>query len=211
MNKNLKMVGNFVAFENDATNSWIRLEETIKEFKESVSGVRLQVVKRSALVTIPTDECDDFAKMWTANGIEGKIYITEMIESDLPRNFTEDFEGNKKDVSAYAKVAGDTLLPCAKDGEQIYRFAKYDPTGEKKDTLVAHTNGDAISRVAGAQRKAINANLAFEKDLKDKTIIDEAAQAKLESDALLNSLTPTAAQIAEARKNAGKPAVEPVV
>lgn len=163
INKNLIMIGLFTAFENDPTRSWIRLQETRKEFKETVSGVALVKSLRSALVTVPTEDVEEIVKMWKIQGgIDGQIYVTEMLQGDLPLNFTHDVDGNVKDISKFEKFAGETGIPCSVDGEQIYRFAKYDPSGEKTDTLVAHDNNESIRRAVSAQRKEIEANKNFD-------------------------------------------------
>ena len=200
MNKSVSMATNFVALENDAKVSWTRVEEVRREFRESVSGVRLEKHVRSAIISVPTEDVADIVAMWAQDGIPGRIYVTEMVHADLPSSFTIDPDDKVRDISKYEKIAGDTKIPCTLDGEQIYRFAKYDPSGLKEDTLIQHDNGDAIRKVSSQLRKALQANTDF-----DKPDEDEFKEANLGA-----APVATKEQLAEAKKNATKPIEEPV-
>ena len=156
VNANLRCVSESVTpYDSDPTQGWIELQEVVKTFQETASGTRLVAQKRTALVGGPVAELTEMIKAWKSYGISGKLVITEMIHGDLPAAFV----ANAKNLKAYAKIAGDSKIPCVLGGEQIYRFTKYDPSGEKLDTLVQHDNGDSIRQTLAAMRPATAATL----------------------------------------------------
>ena len=83
------------------------------------------------------------------------IGIKEM--SELPGNIviqeqTKPF--SESDPDRDLKYAGDTGVICCTHGEPIYRKTVYDATGLMEDTLIPHTNGDAIREANGGSNNA---------------------------------------------------------
>jgi len=150
VNANLRIVGNVKPYTTDPLQGWIQLEEVRNLFRETVTGIRVEQKKLTAIISGPVDVLKVMVDDWKANGVPGRICVTECVHSDLPQSFVE----NTKNLDQYAKVAGDTKVPCTLDGEQIYRFSKYDPSGMMSDKLVQHDNHDAISEVSKALREA---------------------------------------------------------
>lgn len=162
VNPNLRQVGVIVPFETQEAgkplSGWMQLEESTKMFVETATGTRLQTQKRTCLLQGTIEDLQYMERSWQlAGGIEGKLFIDEKTYGQLAVSFIK----NCKDLSQYEKIAGDTKIPCALKGEQIYRFTKYDPTGLKPDTLLAHDNGEAIRNVVAQQQAAKRALAAL--------------------------------------------------
>jgi hypothetical protein len=77
----------------------------------------------------------DLKEMGLTQGqkLPGQIVIVESHEPTNPEDLEQDM-----------KVAGDSGVPCTKDGQPIYRTSLYTTDMEATDTLIAHDNGDAI-------------------------------------------------------------------
>lgn len=77
----------------------------------------------------------DLKEMGLTNGktLPGQIVIVESHEATNPEDLEQDM-----------KIAGDSGVPCTKDGQPIYRTSRYTTDMEATDTLIAHDNGDAI-------------------------------------------------------------------
>lgn len=77
----------------------------------------------------------DLAEMGLVKGMKlpGKLIVTESHEPTNEDNLEQDM-----------KVAGDSGVPCTKDGQPIYRTTQYTTDEDAVDTFIAHDNGDAI-------------------------------------------------------------------
>ena len=159
VNPNLKLVGDVTPFVDDPTRGWVQLEETNVHTKLRMGGLRSSLVeeKKTALYDGPVDLLKANAKVWK-EGIPGRIVTKEFVFSDLPK------EARKMDEEALARYekkagsieTGGTGLNLMKNGENIYHFKLYDPTGEMQDTKVEHDNSDELSdaaRFARLERK----------------------------------------------------------
>jgi len=76
---------------------------------------------------------------------------TELPGHIVIREQLEPFSGENPDRDL--KMAGDTGVICCKHGEPIYRKTFYSVDLDEGDTLVAHTNGDAIREANGIEPK----------------------------------------------------------
>jgi len=162
VNPNLHQIGAITPYATQEAGKpeqgWMTLEELTKMFVETASGTRLQTQKRTCLLSGSIEDLQYMVRAWAlAGGVDGKLWIDEKTYGQLPVSFIK----NCRDLSQYEKIAGDTKIPCALKGEQIYRFTKYDPTGEKADVLVAHDNGESIRNVVAQQVAAKKALAAM--------------------------------------------------
>jgi hypothetical protein len=137
------------AYEDDPTRGWIQMTETHSYVKRVNLRTQLKTEKRSCVLPGDVDELQVMVNMWRAKGIEGRIAVTELVESQLPESFTK----NVKDLKSYYKMAGETKIPCTLEGEVIFRFSNYTPDASEQDILIAHDNGEAITQANAVLRE----------------------------------------------------------
>ena len=92
-------------------------------------------VKRSNISTLLHGKLEDLKELGldTMDSIPGKIVIKESLEPF-----------SKNDPDRDYKIAGETGIICAVDGQPIYRKTFFVADATAEDVLIAHNNGQAI-------------------------------------------------------------------
>lgn len=128
-------------------------------------------VKSSNRSTLLHGKMDDLQNLQldVNTPLTGKIIVKESLTP---------FSNNDPDRDL--KVAGETGIICAVDGEPIYRktFFVADVTAE--DVLIAHTNGDAIREANGTNNNAVKTTVTPAEafgldgdDVNNEEVVDE--------------------------------------
>lgn len=112
---------------------------------------------------------------------DARIVTFEFIESEVPEEFEADYNP-KLDADAqkapFIKVAGETNIPCTKDGENILSFKRLDLNGDINPPKIKHDNGEDI-KLANAIIKAkadADAKAAIENALKNAEVKTETPE-----------------------------------
>lgn len=115
--------------QNNADYGHLRLEQQRVIFGNS------GWVNKKSVSTLLHGKVEDLRDMGLQNMTElpGKIIINESLEPF-----------NTNDPDRDLKMAGKTGIICCQDGQPIYRKTTYVSDINAEDTLIAHTNGDAI-------------------------------------------------------------------
>jgi len=82
------------------------------------------------------------------NGLVGKLYVVEFIESETPADFKALLNKNlsyEEAVATFVKRAGADGPELTVGGERIMRYTKYDASNKMYDTVVAHDNQEEIA------------------------------------------------------------------
>jgi len=129
---------------NNAEFGHIRLEQ-----KRVVYG-NTGWVKSSNRSTLLHGKMDDLQNLElnVNTPLTGKIIVKESL---IP------FSNNDPDRDL--KMAGDTGIICAVDGEPIYRKTFFVADATAEDVLISHTNGDAIREANGMNNNAVKTNV----------------------------------------------------
>lgn len=136
-----------VTIAPDEQGNVIRVSRNNPEFghvrltQEKVAFGAQGWVKKSTRSTLIHGKVEDLQAINIADKTElpGQIVIREQMEAFSADNPDRDL-----------KIAGDTEIVCCRHGEPIYRKTFYSTDPDEGDTLVAHTNGDAIREANGA-------------------------------------------------------------
>ena len=139
-----------VTIAPDEQGNVIRVSKNNPEFghvrltQEKVGFGSGSWVKKSSRSTLIHGTVEDLTAIGIADKKElpGQIIIREQLEA---------FSGDNPDRDL--KIAGDTGIVCCKHGEPIYRKTFYSMDQDEGDTLVAHTNSDAIREANGAPKR----------------------------------------------------------
>ena len=150
---------------NNAEFGHIRLEQQRVVFGNSGW---VKSTNRSTLLHGKMDDLQNL-QLDVNTPLTGKIIVKESLTP---------FSNNDPDRDL--KVAGETGIICAVDGEPIYRktFFVADVTAE--DVLIAHTNGDAIREANGTNSNAVKTTVTPAEafgldgdDVKNEEVVDE--------------------------------------
>tara|TARA_R110000744_G_scaffold202061_7_gene321073 strand:+ start:96 stop:704 length:609 start_codon:yes stop_codon:yes gene_type:complete len=139
-----------VTIVQDENGSVIRVSKNNPEFghvrltQEKVAFGAQGWVNKKVRSTLIHGTVEDLQSIGIADKTElpGHIVIREQLEAFSDTNPDRDL-----------KIAGDTQIVCCKMGEPIYRKTFYSLDLDEGDTLVAHTNGDAIREANGTETK----------------------------------------------------------
>ena len=109
--------------------------------------------------------------------LTGKIIVKESLTP---------FSNNDPDRDL--KMAGETGIICAVEGEPIYRKTFFVADATAEDVLIAHTNGDAIREANGMNTNAVKTTVtpaeAFglegDDDANDQEVVDEEVVSEVE-------------------------------
>ena len=147
--------------KNNPEYGFVRLTQ------DKVSYTSTGWLKRSTRSTLLAGKMEDFDAVDMKNQTElpGQIIVVEQ---------TEPFNANDPDRDL--KIAGETGIICCVDGEPIYRKTFFDPTGQKHDTLLDHTNGDAIREANNVEESASKSANPGQVDIEDAIKMAEADQ-----------------------------------
>ena len=141
-----------VTIVQDENGSVIRVSKNNPEFghvrltQEKVGFGAQGWVNRKVRSTLIHGTVEDLQSIGIADQTElpGHIVIREQLEAFSASNPDRDL-----------KIAGDTEIVCCKHGEPIYRKTFYSLDLDEGDTLVAHTNGDAIREANGTDTQKV--------------------------------------------------------
>ncbi len=136
----------------DENGSVIRVSKNNPEFghvrltQEKVAFGAQGWVNKKVRSTLIHGTVEDLQSIGIADQTElpGHIVIREQLEAFSNDNPDRDL-----------KIAGDTEIVCCKMGEPIYRKTFYSLDLDEGDTLVAHTNGDAIREANGTDTNKV--------------------------------------------------------
>lgn len=122
-------------------------------------------VKRSNISTLLHGKLEDLKELGldTMDSIPGKIVIKESLEPF-----------SKNDPDRDYKIAGETGIICAVDGQPIYRKTFFVADATAEDVLIAHNNGQAIRDAnSSVTQVAVNTTTAAEAFGFEDTVEDE--------------------------------------
>ena len=116
-------------------------------------------VKKSNISTLLHGKLEDLQEMGleSMEFLPGKIIIKEQLEAFSANNGDRDY-----------KIAGETGIICALDGQPIYRKTFFVADATAQDVLVAHNNGAAIKEANGLEN-----NTSFESNKETEAITAE--------------------------------------
>ncbi len=136
-------------------------------------------VKSSNRSTLLHGKMDDLQNLQlnVNTPLTGKIIVKESLTP---------FSNNDPDRDL--KMAGETGIICAVEGEPIYRKTFFVADATAEDVLIAHTNGDAIREANGMNTNAVKTTVtpaeAFglegDDDANDQEVIDEEVVSEVE-------------------------------
>ena len=151
----------------------IRLEQQRVVFGNTVW------VKSSNRSTLLHGKMDDLQNLQlnVNTPLTGKIIVKESLTP---------FSNNDPDRDL--KMAGETGIICAVEGEPIYRKTFFVADATAEDVLIAHTNGDAIREANGMNTNAVKTTVtpaeAFglegDDDANDQEVVDEEVVSEVE-------------------------------
>ena len=126
-----------VPSKNNPEYGSIRLEQTVATTQNGF----IQTQKRSAFLN---GKIEDLKALGWVDGqsIPGHIVIKEQLEP---------FNTENPDMDL--KIAGDTKVPCTKEGQPIYRRAFFS-FSEEPDTVIAHDNSEEIKAAQAKMEEA---------------------------------------------------------
>lgn len=130
------------AYQGNADFGYVILNSTESVFQNGW----LQQKERSAIIKGETAMlAQAFA---TIRELDGKIAVTECIETAIPAKFSVQFNKDitfEENVEPYIKRAGEGgPILLDEDGNKILRFTEYDPSGHIGDVRIQHANGDEV-------------------------------------------------------------------
>ena len=116
-------------------------------------------VKKSNISTLLHGKLEDLQEMGleSMEFLPGKIIIKEQLEAFSANNGDRDY-----------KIAGETGIICALDGQPIYRKTFFVADATAQDVLVAHDNSAAIKEANGLEN-----NTSFDLNKKTKAVTAE--------------------------------------
>ena len=116
-------------------------------------------VKKSNISTLLHGKLEDLQEMGleSMEFLPGKIVIKEQLEPFSLNNGDRDY-----------KIAGETGIICALDGQPIYRKTFFVADATAQDVLVAHNNSAAIKEANGLEN-----NTSFESNKETKAVTAE--------------------------------------
>lgn len=82
------------------------------------------------------------------NGLPGKLYTIEFVESDTPADFKGLLNKNlsyEEAIATFVKRAGADGPELTVGGERILRYTKYDASNKMFDTVVTHDNQEDVA------------------------------------------------------------------
>jgi len=136
-------------------------------------------VKSSNRSTLLHGKMDDLQNLQlnVNTPLTGKIIVKESLTP---------FSNNDPDRDL--KMAGETGIICAVEGEPIYRKTFFVADAAAEDVLIAHTNGDAIREANGMNTNAVKTTVtpaeAFglegDDDANDQEVVDEEVVSEVE-------------------------------
>ena len=150
---------------NNAEFGHIRLEQQRVVFGNS------GWVKSTNRSTLLHGKMDDLQNLQLSvnTPLTGKIIVKESLTP---------FSNNDPDRDL--KIAGETGIICAVDGEPIYRKTFFVADATAEDVLIAHTNGDAIREANGTNNNAVKTTVTPAEafgldgdDVNNQEVVDE--------------------------------------
>ena len=150
--------GNLVtSFKSNPEFGYMKLTETAvisgQGWFREVSKTCLQKGKMSTLQAIVSANSD-----LCLNGkLTVKEYLANEITADVISAYVDDSVSVTQGLETFKKRAGKDGIALTVQGQAIYRFTIYDPSGTTEDTVIAHDNVEAVklSRVAATEEAAL--------------------------------------------------------
>lgn len=139
-----------VSTKNPAWGS-LRLASELTAIDPTTGFIR--ATKKSFLIK---DKVEGLQALLEANpnGLVGKLYTIEFVESDVPADFKALLNKNlsyEEAVATFVKRAGADGPELTVGGERIMRYTKYDASNKMFDTIVTHDNQDEIAQWRATQ------------------------------------------------------------
>ncbi len=133
-----------VSTKNPAWGS-LRLASELTAIDPTTGFIR--ATKKSFLIK---DKVEGLTALLEANpnGLSGKLYSIEFIESEMPADFKALLNKNlshEEAISNFVKRAGQDGPELTVGGERILRYTKYDASNKMFDTIVTHDNQEEVS------------------------------------------------------------------
>jgi hypothetical protein len=141
-----------VSTKNPAWGS-LRLASELTAIDPTTGFIR--ATKKSFLIK---DKVEGLTALLEANpnGLVGKLYTVEFIESETPADFKSLLNKNlshEEAIANFVKRAGQDGPELTVGGERILRYTKYDPSNKQFDVVVTHDNQEEIARWRAVQDK----------------------------------------------------------
>ena len=139
-----------VSTKNPAWGS-LRLASELTAIDPTTGFIR--ATKKSFLIK---DKVEGLQALLEANpnGLVGKLYTVEFIESETPADFKSLLNKNlsyEEAVATFVKRAGADGPELTVGGERIMRYTKYDPSNKMFDTIVTHDNQEDVAKWRATQ------------------------------------------------------------
>lgn len=171
---------------NNAEFGHIRLEQQRVVFGNS------GWVKSTNRSTLLHGKMDDLQNLQLSvnTPLTGKIIVKESLTP---------FSNNDPDRDL--KIAGETGIICAVDGEPIYRKTFFVADATAEDVLIAHTNGEAIREANGTNSNAVKTTVtpaeafgldgddANNQEVVDEEVVEDVVSESQETEEVLEEET----------------------
>jgi hypothetical protein len=133
-----------VSTKNPAWGS-LRLASELTAIDPTTGFIR--ATKKSFLIK---DKVEGLTALLEANpnGLVGKLYTVEFIESEAPADFKSLLNKNlsyEEAIATFVKRAGADGPELTVGGERILRYTKYDASNKMYDTVVTHDNQEEVA------------------------------------------------------------------
>jgi hypothetical protein len=140
----------------------------LTEESDEISGQWLNGETKSCLMKGAMPKLQKLVDKYGKTGLPGKLVVREYVQSEVPLEDFKNFLGDdymtdfskKAEASGLMKRAGNKGVWLTLEGEPIWRFTEYDPTGTRADIKVQHDNGAMVKAEYAAQREKQNAAAA---------------------------------------------------
>jgi hypothetical protein len=127
---------------NNPEYGYVRVEQVRTMFDDN-SFLRRKVV--SALIIGYMEDLKE-EKYYAGQELPGKVIVIESLNPS-----------NKNDLTKNLKVAGNTGVVCALNGQSIYRKSIYSIANNAADELIKHDNVDEIKAANGISKIKLSA------------------------------------------------------
>ena len=128
-------------FKNNPKKGYIILEQSQIDYSMGWANAEIRTCTLKANI--------DLLEQIINTPLKGRIVIREYLESEIedgdiiPLEIQKYLENEKNYESSIKKTAKDGI-ELTRDGELIFRFSTYDPTGLVEDRFIDHDNNDEV-------------------------------------------------------------------
>lgn len=127
-------------FKNNPEKGYIILEQSQIDYSMGWANAEIRTCTLKANI--------DLLEQIINTPLKGRIVVREYLESeieegDIPLEIQKYLE-NEKNYESSIKRTAKNGIELTRDGELIFRFSTYDPTGLVEDRFINHDNDDEV-------------------------------------------------------------------